>query len=157
MNAGFRVSIYSVVKDSGLSLYFHGIDRMFGEPRRIWKAKSTRLLLRTRFLSRMFRTTFLINRKPFDVISVNGANFVDIIYRFHAFTESILFFLICKENPVMQNPWVGMVLSWCYTRRFATTILSASHCSNVGTMLQLFETVSQQRCNAALLVCSCLV
>ena len=36
-------------------------------------------------------------------------------------------------------------LRWCYTRRFATIILN-----NVGTMLQPFETMSQQCCNAVL-------
>ena len=39
VNAGFRVSIYSAVKDNSLSFYFHEIVRMFGEPRRIWKEK----------------------------------------------------------------------------------------------------------------------
>ena len=100
--------MYCAVKDNSLSLYFHGTDRMFGEPRRIWKGKSTRLLLRTRFLSRMFRTTFLINRKPLDVISVNGANFVDIFLPDKncsmPLPKAFYSFLICKENPVMQNP-----------------------------------------------------
>ena len=50
-----------------------------------------------------------------------------------------------------RNEWVcGTCLRWCYMRRFATTILSATQRSNVGTMLQPFETMSQQCCNAAL-------
>ena len=31
----------------------------------------------------------------------------------------------------------------CHTGRFASTILSATQCCNVGTMLQTFETISQ--------------
>ena len=37
-----------------------------------------------------------------------------------------------------------------YTERFATTIFSATQHCNIGTMLQSFETMSQQRCNAVL-------
>ena len=45
----------------------------------------------------------------------------------------------------------GAFLRWCYTRPFATTIFSATQCCNVGTMLQPFEAMSQQCCNAVLL------
>ena len=41
-------------------------------------------------------------------------------------------------------------LRWCYTGRFAKTILSATQRYNVGTILWLFETMSQQCCNAVL-------
>ena len=37
---------------------------------------------------------------------------------------------------------------WCYTRRFATTIYSATQFYNFGTVLQPFETMSQQCCNS---------
>ena len=41
-------------------------------------------------------------------------------------------------------------LRWCYTGQFATTIFSATKRCNVGTMLQPFETILQQCCNAVL-------
>ena len=41
-------------------------------------------------------------------------------------------------------------LRWCCTGRFATTIFSATLRCNVGPMLQLFETMSQQCCNTVL-------
>ena len=42
------------------------------------------------------------------------------------------------------------ILRWCYKGRFATTIFSATQRCNVGTMLQPFETMSQQCCSAVL-------
>ena len=51
---------------------------------------------------------------------------------------------------IMRNTRSFVDLRWCYTRRFATTILSETVRGNVGTMLQLFETTSQQYCNAVL-------
>ena len=45
------------------------------------------------------------------------------------FKQSLLFFFF----------W----LSWCHTERFATTIFSGTQRGNVGTMLQLFETMLQ--------------
>ena len=46
---------------------------------------------------------------------------------------------------------VDMALMWCYTGRFATTtIFGATQRCNVGTMLQVFKTMSQQCCNAVL-------
>ena len=49
----------------------------------------------------------------------------------------------------------------CYTRRFATTILSATQRCNVGTMLELFEKLvvaMLQRCVAQkVVVADCLV
>ena len=53
------------------------------------------------------------------------------------FKQSLLFFFF----------W----LSWCHTERFATTIFSGTQRGNVGTMLQLFETMLQ-RCVALKIV-----
>ena len=50
-----------------------------------------------------------------------------------------------KFETARQHFW-----RWCYIRRFARTILSATQRSNVGTMLQPLETLSQQCCNAVL-------
>ena len=50
------------------------------------------------------------------------------------------------QRRLQQNNRV----KWCYTERFATTIFSARQPCNIGTMLQPFETMSQQWCNAVL-------
>ena len=44
--------------------------------------------------------------------------------------------------------YLNVKLRWFYTRRFATTILSATQRCNVGTMLQPFDAMWQQCCNA---------
>ena len=69
-------------------------------------------------------------------------------------------------HPYQQNlgtwysffsTWLGcfmavyfILLRWCYTRRFATTIFSATQRCNVGTTLLPFETMSQQYCKPVL-------
>ena len=45
---------------------------------------------------------------------------------------------------------VDRTYRWCYTRQFATTIFNATQRCNVGTMLELFETMSQQYCKVLL-------
>ena len=52
-------------------------------------------------------------------------------------------------------PYLG-IYRWRYTGRFATTIFSAVQPCNVGTMLQPFQAMSQQCCNAVLRKKSCL-
>ena len=51
---------------------------------------------------------------------------------------------------VKTLPCTDKELSRCYSRRFATTILSATQRSNVVTALEPFETMSQQCCDAVL-------
>ena len=69
-----------------------------------------------------------------------------------------VFFLTLLVLCIMLLPAGGLfvtqsgptLISWCYTRRFATTIFSATLRCKVGTMLQQFETTSQQCYNAVL-------
>ena len=60
-----------------------------------------------------------------------------------------------EDWGIMQNQglWSGCgswLWRWCYAGRFATTISSATQLFNVGTLLQPFETMLQQCCNAVL-------
>ena len=50
-----------------------------------------------------------------------------------------------------RKVWVGKrPKRWCYTERIATTIFNAAQRCKAETMLQQFETISQQCCNAVL-------
>ena len=57
---------------------------------------------------------------------------------------------VCRllTSPVLLCKFTLVLGAWCYTRRFATTIVSTTQGSNVGTTLQPFETTSQQCFNA---------
>ena len=65
-------------------------------------------------------------------------------------TELIFPEISLGVQPVLGTLKVCEELKVMFKGRFATTILSATYRCNVGTMLSLFETMSQQCCDAVL-------
>ena len=56
----------------------------------------------------------------------------------------------CRLAAWFSSSLMYPKLRWCYTRRFATTILSATQRCNVRTTLHPFDAMYQQYCNAVL-------
>ena len=74
--------------------------------------------------------------------------------------QQIIFITSSRQNKkVLQGSYIGFAYTQTFatkgdvtlvTGRFATTIFNATQRCDVGTMFELFKTMSQQCCNAML-------